>query len=405
MASSSLLTHKSRSVLTILGIVIGIASITLVMAIGQSAQSLIVGEVQSLGPENIFILPGRQPTGPSSIAGTLLNDSLKQKDFEDLQNKNNVPDAVGVVPYVFSPEVVSYDSQVYDSTLLGSTEGVLKIFNLEVNQGNFFTNDDVLQKSQVAVIGETVAQKLFGLSSPINQQIKIKDHLYRVIGILTSKGQTPFVNFDEAIIMPYSTVQQYVMGIRYFQRITIEASSVDTIPNVIHDVQTVLRTNHNITDPSKDDFNIQTQADVMNTLGTITTILTVLLTSIAAISLLVGGIGIMNIMFVSVTERTKEIGLRKALGATNNDILVQFLAEAIILTILGGVLGVLIGTAFSLLATFVVNRFFALGFNFSFPYGGAFLGVAVSSAIGFIFGLFPARQAARKSPIEALRYE
>jgi putative ABC transport system permease protein len=405
IALRGLTAHKSRSLLTILGIVIGVASITLVMSLGQSAQNLIVGEIKTLKPENVFVLPGRQPTGISSMAGTLLSDSLKQKDFEDLQKKSNVPDAVNVVPLVFSPVSVTYESEVYNATLLGSTDGILDMFSLEIADGTFFSTDDILQKAGVAVIGQKVANSLFGPSSAIGQKIKIKDKSLHVIGILKSKGQTPFVDFDEVVLTPYSTAQQYILGIRYFHRLTVEASSVEAIPGMVKDITFLLRNNHNITDPAKDDFNVKTQTDLVGTLSTVTNVFTLFLSLVAAISLIVGGIGIMNIMLVSVTERTKEIGLRKALGATNKNILYQFLTEAIFLTVSGGIIGILTGTTFGLLTTYVINTFYGINFTFEFPFFGAALGVIISSLIGFVFGIFPARQASLKSPIEALRYE
>jgi len=404
MSFSGLTSHKSRSALTILGIVIGITSIILVMSIGQSAQQMIVGEIQGLGSTNVFILPGRDPNGNQGL-NSILTDSIKLRDIEDLQKKSNVPDAVSVNPTVFGPAAAIFGSELYNATLIGSTEGVTNFFNVPIAKGSMYTKEDIAQKSDVVVIGKKVAEKLFGLSDPIGEKIKIKNKSFRVIGVLGPKGQTLFINFDEAILTPYSTAQQYILGIKYFQRVTILASSPDTINNVIADAKAVLRANHNITDPSKDDFNIQTQSDLVNTIGTITTVLTVLLSSIAAISLVVGGVGIMNIMFVSVTERTREIGLRKAVGATNKDILLQFLTEAVILTFSGGLVGIFLGTVLNILAVFVVNKFLGINFPFIFSYLGAVLGVSVSTLIGFAFGIIPARTAAKKSPIEALRYE
>ncbi len=404
IAFSGLTTHKSRSALTILGIVIGIASITLVMAIGQSAEELILKEVQSMGPANVYIVPGRQPEGMIEGSSSIMNDSIKEKDFRDLQKKSNVPDAVGTAAFVFGPVTAVYGSENYHITLLGSNEKGLEIYDLKIQDGNFFTDEDVNQRSQVVMLGNKAANELFGASNPIGEKIKIKNSMFRIIGVLEKKSQS-FISFDEAILMPYTTAQQYVLGIKYIQRVAVEASSVDTVPNVVKDIQALLRNNHDITDPDKDDFFIETQADIMKSIGTITTILTVLLTSIAAISLVVGGIGIMNIMLVSVTERTREIGLRKAIGATSGDILKQFLIEAIILTLSGGLAGIVIGLLLSWSGLTIAGKFSGVNFSFSFPVSGVLLGLGVSAAIGLAFGVFPARSAAKKSPIEALRYE
>lgn len=397
--------HKNRSLLTILGIVIGITSIMAVMSIGQSAQQLIVGQIQRFGPANIFVLPGRQPSSPAEGAGTVLNDSLKEKDFQDLQKKSNVPGAKVVVPYVFGYAVASFESEMYDVMVIGSSEYIEKNFDLKVAEGRFFDVFDVEQKARVAVIGSKVKEELFGNTNPIGEKIKFKDQKFQIIGVLSAEGQGSFIDFNKAIIAPYTSVQQNVLGIKYFNRIIIEAESIEAMPGVIRDVKTLLRNNHNIDNPEKDDFFLQTQEGLADSVKTVTNILTVLLASVAAISLIVGGVGIMNIMLVSVTERTREIGLRKALGATNKNILTQFLFEAVFLTVTGGIVGVIGGTFLTYILVYAANKFAGLNFPYIFSISGAIWGIAVSFVIGLVFGIFPARKAAKKSPIESLRFE
>ena len=226
-----------------------------------------------------------------------------------------------------------------------------------------------------------------------------------MIGILPKKGQVSFFNFDEVALLPYTTAQQHIFGVKYFHRFVIEAESEEAISRTVRDVEFTLRESHGITDPSKDDFFIETQVDLAERLSTITDILTLLLVSIATISLIVGGIGIMNIMLVSVTERTREIGLRKALGATSRDIMRQFLLEAVILTVVGGAIGIIFGALFAFLASLILSQALSISWQFIFPISAVALGLGVSSAVGLIFGLYPARKASKKSPIEALRYE
>jgi len=397
--------HRLRSVLTILGVVIGITSIMTIMSVGEGAEGLVIGEIEKFGPTNIFVLPGKQPKGPADGATTLLNDSLKEKDFEDLQKKSNVPGAARVIPFTFGVMPATYESEIYDVTLIGSTEYIENIFDLSVSEGRFFDSFDVSERGSVAIIGDTIRDELFGKEDPIGQKVRIKNKKLTVIGVLKPEGQGSFVDFNKTILSPYTSVQQDILGIKYFQRFIVEAVSVEEIPNVVSDIETTLRQNHNIDDPDKDDFFTQTQEGLTDQIKTITGILTVLLSSVAAVSLVVGGVGIMNIMLVSVTERTREIGLRKSLGATNGDILAQFLFEALILTGSGGIVGVALGVGLSAGLAYIARVFAGLEFPFVFSVDGFLLGLFVSFAIGLVFGIFPARKASKKSPIEALRYD
>jgi putative ABC transport system permease protein len=403
-AISGLTARKSRSALTILGIVIGITAIIMVMSLGQGAQNLILSQIQSIGSKTIAIVPGRQPTGISSAISSL-TDSLKNKDLEALKNKNNVPHATHIMPLVFSTQTAIFENSSYQATIFGVTDFFAQIYNIYPDEGRIFGQDEINSYADVAVIGSKIKDELFGNSDALNQKIKIKGRNFKIIGVLGKKGQSTFVNFDEAAIVPYTTAQEYLLGIKYFNRIVVEADAEANVAQTVEDIQMTLRNSHNITDPAKDDFFVETQAEAIKTVSTITDALTLFLAAVAAISLLVGGVGIMNIMLVSVTERTREIGLRKALGATDKDILTHFLLEAAILTSVGGVIGILLGLFLSFAVAFILTKFLNLSWSFAFPILAIILGLGVSTLVGLVFGIYPARQAAKKSPIEALRYE
>ncbi|MDP2856068.1 MAG: ABC transporter permease [bacterium] len=407
-ATQALATHKGRSFLTILGIVIGVSAIMIVMSIGGSATELIVNEVQSFGPENVFINPGKPSEGLFSFGGqsaAMLLKSLTGKDVEDLKKKANVPDAVAVNPSISGSLVVSYGSEIKTTTILGSGAEIFGIYNISVVSGRKFTSDEVDDKASVAVIGKNIVKDLFGpFQDPLGEKIKIKDKKLTVIGILSYDGSS-MLGIDDMIIIPYTTMQQYILGIRHFHEIAVKASSAEVVPEMVMDIKRLLRENHDITDPKKDNFIVSTQEDMIKIVSSILNAVTVFLAFVAAIALLVGGVGVMNIMLVSVTERTREIGLRKALGATNKNILTQFLMESVFLTSLGGILGIIAGLIVTSLITLVASYFLKTHFPLFFSFKGLILGIVVSCGTGILFGLFPARKAAQKSPIEALRYE
>lgn len=395
--------NRARSLLTVLGIVIGVTSIMLVMSLGKGAQDLILNQVQGMGTRTIIVGGGREPKGPSD-AGQIFSDSLKKRDLDLLERKENAPDLKRIVPIVFGASSALYESETYRLTIFGASPAMEKIFDVPVAAGSFFTDEDVRARSKYVVIGNKVKTQLFGADDAVGKVIKMKGYNFRVLGVLEERGQDIF-NFDEAAIVPYTTAQDYLLGIKHFNRFITEANSEEVINQAADEIKTTLRDSHNITDPAKDDFFVITQVSLASSLSQITSVLTLFLAAVAAISLLVGGIGIMNIMLVSVTERTKEIGLRKALGATDSDILTQFLMEAILLTGAGGVAGVALGTVLSYVISIILSRVAGLSWAFSFPVGATLLGIGVSGFIGLVFGLYPARKAAKKSPIEALRYE
>jgi putative ABC transport system permease protein len=399
---SALRRNKSRSFLTILGIVIGILSIILVMSLGQGAQNLIISQFSGFGTKSVTVVPGRQFEGPSAQG----LDSLKERDLDSLRNKNYVPHANLVVPMVFGNEVASFESETIKASVYGSSADLPKVFEMIPDEGSVFTEEDVKGSASVVVIGSKISEKLFPNGDGLGKRIKVKDRSYKIIGILPSKGSGSLINFDDGIVMPYTTAQNYVSGTKHFDRLLVDVDEEENMDVTVEDVTNIIRDNHNITDPDKDDFQIVNQADLLETFGLITSALTYFLAAVAAISLLVGGIGIMNIMLVSVTERTREIGLRKAVGATTNNVLIQFLVESVVLTLIGGIVGIILGALISFIVYLIINAVLPdLGWQFIFPVGGALLGIGVSTAIGLIFGVYPAKKAAKKSPIEALRYE
>jgi putative ABC transport system permease protein len=405
IALGGLKTNRSRSLLTILGIVIGITAIMMVMSIGQGAQNLILAQMQGLGAKVIAILPGRQPKGVMDIL-SIFSDSLKNKDVEALKNKNNVPHLTRIMPVVFGNELATFGNQTYRVTILGVSEYFNEIYNINLSEGELFTDDDVKTYNNVAIIGSKVKEQLFGdYENAIGQKIKIKNQVFRVVGVIGQKGQGTFVNFDDLVLVPYSTAQQNLFGIKYYHRIVVEVDKEENVDATVENIKQTLRESHNINNPDKDDFYIQTQKEAIQQTQTVTNTLKYFLAAVAAISLIVGGVGIMNIMLVSVTERTKEIGLRKAVGATPKEILLQFLVEAIFLTLAGGIIGIIFGAVNSLLSSIVLSKLLDVNWQFTFPFSAMFLGLFTSGLIGLIFGLYPARKAAQKSPIEALRYE
>lgn len=402
-AWGALFINKARSLLTILGIVIGVAAIILIVAIGDGAQNLILGEIGGLGADTIVVRPGKQPTGPSDSVDTLFSDSIKDRELNALKK---IPGIAEVSPAVLVSGSVSYRGETYRPQIYGwSSEMMAEMFDLHIESGTLFGEKEDRQKESVAVIGSKVAEELFGNDDPLGKTIKIKNHSFRVIGLFEQAGQVMFTNVDEVILIPPSTAQTYTLGIDHYHEVMIRAESADAVDRTVLDIEQTLRDLHNISDPDDDDFYVSTQSEMIDMVGTILGVLTAFLASMVAISLVVGGIGVMNIMLVSVSERTKEIGLRKAVGATKVDILRQFLVEAIVLTGAGGVIGTIIGFALSAIAAVILSQSLGVEWGMTFPVSAAILGIGVSAGVGLVFGLYPARKAAKKNPIEALRYE
>lgn len=402
-ATESLLRTKSRSLLTILGIVIGIAAVILMLAIGQGAERFILSEVADLGSDLVFVEPasGDPTSGPPS---PFIEQTVNLDDLEAMR-KSGIFSSVSSTLYTTVP--VAFEETNEFLQIQGTDELYLDIFPADLRYGSYLDQADVESYANVAVLGSEVAENFFGDRDPVGERIKIKSQSFRVVGVFEEQGSRFFQNLDKQVTIPVTTMQRDVLGVDYVN--FISALAIGDIEEAKEELRFLMRDTHDIDnphgDPALDDFFVSSQTDATETVGVIGSVLTILLSSIAAISLLVGGIGIMNIMLVSVTERTREIGLRKAVGATYKEILQQFLVESVLLTLFGGLVGVLIGTGVSWLAGWVISNFFLSTWDMPVPLNAIVLAVAVSTVVGLIFGIYPARTAARLNPIEALRYE
>ena len=404
-ALDSLTTNKLRSALTILGIVIGVAAVIALVSIGRGAQASITAQIQSTGTNLLYVRPGStQQGGVASAAGSAA--TLTEEDAAALVS---APAVIGVAAEVDGRAQVTYLGQNANTRVVGTTPDYLSIRNLQLADGEFISAANVTAHSSVVVLGSGVADTLFGGSGGVvGQSVRLNGQPYRVIGVLVSKGGSGFGSQDDQVIVPLSTAKTRLTGAGNFRGasvinvINVQVASAGEIQSAIDGITTVLRERHRTAEGS-DDFSVQNQQDALSALTQVTNTLTLFLGGIAAISLLVGGIGIMNIMLVSVTERTREIGIRKAVGAQGRDILYQFLVEAGVLSLVGGLIGVLVGWLISQLMGRV-----QLGGSAITPVVGldsVLLATGFSLAVGLFFGIYPASRAASLEPVEALRYE
>lgn len=393
----SLTGNKIRSSLTMLGIVIGIASVIAMVAIGQGAQNSIASSIESIGSNLIIIMPGAA-RGAGISQGRGSAETLTMADVEAISTQ--VPEIKAVAPEVSRRYQITAGGNNTNTQVVGTWPAYTEVRNVQIDLGSFINNQQVQSSAKVAVLGSTVRDDLFGANTnPVGQSIRINGINFTVVGVNILKGGAGFNSPDDYIFIPITTDQHYLAGDNYVSNISAAATSADNIAVAQQAVTDLLLTRHKIADPTEADFNILNQADIIATASSVTGTFTTLLASIAGISLLVGGIGIMNMMLTTVTERTREIGLRKAVGVRRIYINLQFLAEAIVLTFLGGFIGIILGW----LASIVASKF--LNMTTQVSLSAVFLAFGVSAGIGIIFGFYPARKAAAMSPIEALRYE
>jgi len=398
IAIRALIRNKLRAFLTMLGIIIGVASVIAMLAIGEGSKVNITNEMSSMGTNMVMVMPNMQRRGGVSL-GASSSMALKYSDVEAI--RNDASSVASVSPEVRASGQVIFSNQNTQTTIYGVSEEYLTIKKLEILSGRIFNSNELKGMAKVCILGQTVVENLFGAGAdPVGLTIRVKNLPFLIIGVLKDKGESGMgQDQDDLILAPYTTVQRRLAAIDYINGIYASAISEDKSAQAITEVSEILRRSHKLKESEENDFRVMSQSELIETVSSITDILTILLGAIAGISLLVGGIGIMNIMFVSVTERTREIGLRMSIGGRGTDILKQFLVESILLSVLGGVLGVLFG--------YLIAR--GAGSLMDIPpvikVQTVVLAFTVCFAIGVFFGWYPARKAANLNPIDALRYE
>ncbi len=396
-AGKSILKNRTRSLLTSLGIIIGISSVIVLVAIGEGSRVQIEGEINSLGTNLLMVRPGGRRSGGVSLGAGSMN-SLTFDDVEKIKSKSSLIKLAS--PVVTSNEQIVGGSGNWNTRIYGVSPEYFEIRDWEIEQGSFFTDKDLKGKKKVALLGKTVADELFPDQDPTGQKIRIRNIPFKVVGTLKGKGQSGMgQDQDDMILAPATTVLYRLKGGRNIDMINLSSITMDDTYKAEEEVASILRDSHRLSAGQEDDFDIRNQAEILDTMNEVTGVITTLLGSIAGVSLLVGGIGIMNIMLVSVTERTREIGIRLSVGARKSDIMIQFLVEAIVLSLVGGLIGVLLALAI----TGILNAYSSI--NAVIQMKIILISFLFSGAVGVFFGYYPARKASSLNPIDALRYE
>ncbi len=396
VAFKNILKNRMRSMLTILGIVIGVGAVITMVSVGQGASADIQSEISSMGTNMLVVMPGSTRTGGVSHGASSLN-TLRMEDVKALEQE--ATNLMYVSPVINAPAQVIAGSKNWYTSIEGVSASYLDIRDWPLDKGSFFTKRDIRSRRKVAVIGKAVAKELFGEQEPLGAEIRIRNIPFTIIGVLSEKGQSMMGNQDDIILAPSDTVLYRMSDGKTINVIMVSASSVDQMEDAQAEIERIIRREHKIRAGADDDFIVRSQTDLISKVTSVTGMLTMLLGAIAGISLLVGGIGIMNIMLVSVTERTREIGIRMSIGARGGDILTQFLIEAVILSLLGGVTGIIIGIGLGKLIASLINSSLIIDPLI------LFIAFFFSGAVGVFFGLYPARKASRLNPIDALHYE
>jgi len=396
-AIGALVANKLRALLTMLGIIIGVAAVITMIAIGEGSQKAVTERIQALGSNLLFVSPGAMRGGGITVIQFGSSVRLKNEDAEALGKQSTAIEAV--VPEFNRNAQVKYENRNWGTRVIGTVPEYEWVRNFRVVAGRFFNNQEERAAAKVAVIGSVIIENLFQGLDPLGKTIRISGQSFEVIGVLETKGQSGFQNPDDQILVPLNTAQRRIFGVDYLSQITAKVIDQKRNDEAFYEIERVLRRSHKLREDQDNDFTIRNQADIISTLAETQQTFTFLLAGIAAVSLVVGGIGIMNIMIVSVTERTKEIGIRKAIGARKNDVLAQFLIESIVMSVLGGFLGILLGVVASYLISTYGNLTPIISLN------SIFLSFLFASFVGIFFGIYPAWKAAQSDVIDALRYE